>query len=232
VTTWVISPHQLVAQAVTSALTSVGVDVEMHAWDTVTWGAQAPGGEEADRPVVVVLDDEIRDDVVDGIRRLLRGGDLRLAVVVPVGEASWWGALLEHPAVDLITGASSLRELVDAVERFAAGERILLPERRRELYWAWTQAIDNHRHTVSLVQTLSPQQLRVLQLLASGHRVREIAQLLGVADGTVRSHVRTLRAKLGAKSQIEAVAMLRQMEQSAPVPPRPRSPSDPPSGGR
>ncbi|HEV2798597.1 MAG TPA: LuxR C-terminal-related transcriptional regulator [Nocardioides sp.] len=210
----------------------MGVDVEMHAWDAVTWDAQALGHEGANRPVVVVLDDEIRADVADGIRRLLRRGDLRLAVVVPVEGEPWWGALLEHPAVDLITEASSLRELVEAVERFAAGERILLPERRRELFWAWTQALDNHRHTVSLVQTLSPQQLRVLQLLASGHRVREIAQLLGVADGTVRSHVRTLRAKLGAKSQIEAVAMLRHMEGSAPVPPRPRSASDPRSGGR
>ena len=62
--------------------------------------------------------------------------------------------------------------------------------------------------------------------------MREIAHLLGVADGTVRSHVRTLRAKLGAKSQIEAVAMLRQVEQSAPGVPHPRSPSDPPEGAR
>ena len=231
-TTWVVSPHQLVAQAVTSALASVGVDVEMHAWEAVTGGLQAPGRGDADRPVVVVLDEETRAGVLDGIRELLQVEGLRLAVVVPAGGAPWWGALLEHPGVDLIRGASSLRELVEAVERFAAGERILLPESRRELRWAWTQALDNHRHHVALVQTLSPQQLRVLELLASGHRVREIAQLLGVADGTVRSHVRTLRAKLGAKSQIEAVAMLRQVEHSAPGVPHPRSPSDPPEGTR
>ena len=231
-TTWVVSPHQLVAQAVTSALASVGVAVEMRVWESVTEGAQAPRRGDADRTVVVVLDEKTRTDVVDEIGRLLRSGGLRLAVVVPATGAPWWGSLLEHPAVDFIMGASSLRDLVEAVERFVAGERILLPEERRELRRAWTQAIDNHRHTVLLVQTLSPQQLRVLQMLASGHRVREIGQLLGVADGTVRSHVRTLRAKLGAKSQIEAVAMLRQVEQSSPEVPRPRSQADPPGGVR
>ena len=75
------------------------------------------------------------------------------------------------------------------------------------------------------MQSLSPQQLKVLELLASGRRVAEVAELLGVADGTVRSHVKALRAKLGARTQLEAVAMLRQVYElldRAVVVPRPR----------
>ncbi len=66
---------------------------------------------------------------------------------------------------------------------------------------------------MSLIATLSPRQQRVLELLASGRRVHEVAELLGVTDGTVRSHVKTLRNKIGARTQLEAVAMLRQVHE-------------------
>jgi FixJ family two-component response regulator len=66
----------------------------------------------------------------------------------------------------------------------------------------------------------------VLELLATGRQVAETAELLGVASGTVRSHVRSLRSKLGAKTQLEAVAMLRQVQEvvdAADLVPRPRA---------
>jgi len=226
VTTWVVSPHRLVAQAVTSALASVGVDVEMHAWDSVVSGTGSEDHGQVNRPVVVVLDEEAPAPAFDGIQRLVGRADLRVAVVVPARGTPWWGELLDDPAIDLILTASTLRELVEAVERFAAGERILSPDSRREVQRAWTEALDKHLDAVALVRTLSPQQRRVLELLAAGRHPREIAQMIGVADGTVRSHVRTLRAKLGARTQIEAVAMLRQVETPVVVVPRPRPASD------
>ena len=50
---------------------------------------------------------------------------------------------------------------------------------------------------------------------------------MGVAEGTVRSHVKALRAKLGASTQLKAVAMYHQAydatEGGGAIVPRPRA---------
>ncbi len=211
-TAWVVSPRLLVAQAVTAALVSAGSDVELHAWEGLRSDVATRGSGGRPRHVVVVFDDADCERVVDEVKALVRTGDVRVAVVAPDPGSQLWAELLEEPDVDVIVTARSLGDLVEAIERFAAGDRLLAPDRRRALRAAWAEALERRRLMVSIVESLSPQQRRVLELLASGHRVREIASLMGLADGTVRSHVRTLRAKLGARSQIEAVAMLRQAD--------------------
>jgi DNA-binding NarL/FixJ family response regulator len=58
---------------------------------------------------------------------------------------------------------------------------------------------------------LSPRELEVLGLLAEGLANRQIAAALGISDHTVKFHVASLYAKLGAGNRIEAVqAGLRQ----------------------
>lgn len=53
---------------------------------------------------------------------------------------------------------------------------------------------------------LSVRQREVLGLLAEGIPAREIAVRLGLAETTVRNHIRCLLRKLGCHSQLEAVA--------------------------
>lgn len=211
VTAWVVSPHLLVAQAVTAALTSAGADAEAHAWETVVRDAGTGGSHVGTRHVVAIFDDLDGPAVVDEITRLVEAGDVRVAVVTSAGAALLWGGLVEGGAVDVVTGATSVVEVAEVLDRFLAGERLMEPEARQALRVAWATALDRRRELLSLMRTLSPQQLRVLELLASGRRVTEVAELMGVADGTVRSHVKGLRAKLGAKTQLEAVAMLQQV---------------------
>ncbi len=54
---------------------------------------------------------------------------------------------------------------------------------------------------------LSPRQREVLELLANGIPAREIADRLGLAETTVRNHIRHLLRKLGCHSQLQAVAI-------------------------
>ena len=54
---------------------------------------------------------------------------------------------------------------------------------------------------------LSPRQRQVLGLLAEGTPAREIALRLGLAEATVRNHIRLILRKLGCHSQLEAVAV-------------------------
>jgi DNA-binding NarL/FixJ family response regulator len=56
---------------------------------------------------------------------------------------------------------------------------------------------------------LTVRQLEVLHLLAEGVTARGIAGRLGLAETTVRNHIRAVLAGLGAHSQLEAVARAR-----------------------
>ena len=211
VTTCVVSPHLLVAQAVTAALASAGAAVEAHAWETMVQDARAARSHAGTRQVVAICDELDDMGVVDEVTRLVALGGVRVAVVTSPSAAIMWGGLMDCGAVDIVPGAASVGELAEVLQRLVAGERLMEPQARRDLRAAWAQALDRRRELVSLMRTLSPQQVRVLELLATGRRVTEVAQILGVSDGTVRSHVKALRAKLGARTQLEAVAMLRQV---------------------
>ncbi|WP_432994151.1 response regulator [Dactylosporangium sp. CA-233914] len=52
---------------------------------------------------------------------------------------------------------------------------------------------------------LSPREREVLALLASGHDATRIAAALELSVHTVRDYIKTLRAKLGVRSQLDAV---------------------------
>ncbi|MCW2739234.1 LuxR C-terminal-related transcriptional regulator [Nocardioides sp.] len=225
-TTWVVSPHLLVAQAVTAALRSVGADADFRAWDGLVEEAAARAEEGRTRHVVAIFDGLDDPVVVEEVGRLVALGDVRVAVVTSDPFAFWWGGLVADGAVDVVTTATSIDQLADVVDRLSSGSTLMETGERAELHARWTEALDRRQDLVALMRTLSPQQLRVLELLASGSRVREAAEVMGVADGTVRSHVKSLRSKLGARTQLEAVAMLRQVQESgvaADMVPRPRT---------
>ena len=52
---------------------------------------------------------------------------------------------------------------------------------------------------------LSPRQHIILQLISRGHTNKGVAQRLGIAPETVKSHAKQIFVKLGAQSRLEAV---------------------------
>jgi PAS domain S-box-containing protein len=61
----------------------------------------------------------------------------------------------------------------------------------------------------SRMPDLTPRQLEVLEALASGEQAKAIAKRLGIAETTVRNHIRMILVELGCHSQLEAVAEAR-----------------------
>jgi PAS domain S-box-containing protein len=59
---------------------------------------------------------------------------------------------------------------------------------------------------------LTPRQQQVLGLLADGVPAKVIATRLGLAEATVRNHIRAILAALEAHSQLEAIAKARQLQ--------------------
>jgi DNA-binding NarL/FixJ family response regulator len=63
------------------------------------------------------------------------------------------------------------------------------------------------RETGSMVEPLTPREQEVLELLAEGLPNKAIAARLGISDQTVKFHVASISAKLGATNRTEAVRL-------------------------
>ncbi len=61
------------------------------------------------------------------------------------------------------------------------------------------------------LEPLTRKEIRVLQLLAEGYSNTAMAEKLFVSDSTVRTHLRNINTKLGARSRTQAVAIGRRL---------------------
>ena len=68
------------------------------------------------------------------------------------------------------------------------------------------------RRSPSVSKSLTARQNEVLALLAEGLPAKVVAVRLGVAETTVRAHIRAILVELGTHSQLEAVAKARRLQ--------------------
>ena len=83
-------------------------------------------------------------------------------------------------------------ELVAAIRTVLAGQRYL------------PRAVQQRLRERQSAKDLTPRETEILTLIAKGLRNREIAEVLGMSEGTVRIHVSHILAKLGATDRTEA----------------------------
>jgi DNA-binding NarL/FixJ family response regulator len=157
------------------------------------------------RPAVVVLDRRLPDG--DGIAAIapLRAAAPGARILVLTGEATPAVAarVAEAGGSGLILKAGNLSELQDGVRLVAAGEVAFSKG-------LLSGALDRLTgRTAGPGATLTPRERETLVLLGDGLGTTEISRRLGVALNTARNHVQRVLEKLGARSQLEAVAVAR-----------------------
>lgn len=97
-------------------------------------------------------------------------------------------------------------QLLSAVRVVARGDALLAPQVTRRLIAEFSRRMRPTTRPHSL-QTLTPRELEVLQLMARGLSNTEIGTELHVAETTVRTHVARVLAKLDLRNRVQAVVL-------------------------
>ena len=98
----------------------------------------------------------------------------------------------------------SLDQLVDAVKTVAAGGSLVAPVVTQRLL-SGLERMQNEFTSLDRPDPLTDRETEILRLMAGGYSTKEIANSLGVAEGTVKNHVSNILSKLGVRDRTRAV---------------------------
>lgn len=157
------------------------------------------------RPDVMLLDVQLPDGSGIEVCRQVRGVDpgIRGLVVTTYDDDRARLAAALAGASGFVLKQIRSAELVDAVRLVAAGERLLDEESVRA---AIVAAEDGTRG--ALPTHLSPQERRVLGLIAEGMSNKQIGEQLGIREKTVKNYVTSLLLKLGLQRRTQAAVLV------------------------
>ena len=110
---------------------------------------------------------------------------------------------LELGASGFISKSASMDEIRNAVETVLSGESTAPGDIYRGV-----ERVPDMADLIKRLQSLTPQQTRVLGMLAEGLLNKQIAYELGVSEATIKAHVSAILQKLGVDSRTQAVILL------------------------
>jgi len=158
----------------------------------------------AHRPGVLVLDVNMPDgSSIPAIPRLRAASPgTRIVVLTMQSDHELAREALRAGAIGFVLKEAAREELIQAVRLAADGRTYLNPELGAKLATVPTEPED-------APDNLSPRELEVLRLLASGHTNGEIATQLFLSVRTVESHRAHIQQKTQKGSRAELVAYAR-----------------------
>jgi DNA-binding NarL/FixJ family response regulator len=196
----IVDDHEMFASSLRLALSS---EADIDVVGTAASLGQAKNLLVTLEPDVVLLDHRLPDGLgVDSITELrqLRPGT-QIVVLTAAAEDSMLVVATEAGCAGFLLKTSPLEELVAAVRTAAAGEMLVSSELLSRL-------LGRLRHERGERSTdLTGREREILELIAEGLTNAAIAKRLFISVNTVRNHVQSLLAKLGAHSKLEALSV-------------------------
>lgn len=193
----IVDDHIGVAEALLSAL---GRTPQIVATGVATDIAGAVKAVAARRIDIVLMDVALGDeDGIQGIARVLETDpSVRVIVYTAMTDPEILGLARQAGASAVVSKTAPLFRLANAIRTVAAG--------RSDEIGMYVLVGDFDRPRVTEAPRLTARQYEILVLMRGGFDARAMAQRLGISLNTARSHVKAILAKLGAHSQLEAVA--------------------------
>ncbi|MEZ0471859.1 response regulator [Luteimonas salinilitoris] len=122
---------------------------------------------------------------------------------------------LDHGAAGYIPKSAGLDEMRQAIRSVLACEQWLPPALRGPVERA--DSLPHDADLAARLASLTPQQFRVLTLVAQGLLNKQIADRLDVQERTVKAHLSAIFEKLGVRNRTHAGVILRELEIGDPA---------------
>lgn len=158
---------------------------------------------EAAEPDVVLMDIDLPGaSGIEGTRKIRRRRpDTAVVIVTSHDDPALVTDAIRAGACGYVLKTRAVDELVSIIRQAAAGGMVLSPADVPEV-------VDRRavgRRNLDASHRLTDREMDVLRELASGRTTDQIADSLYISVLTVRSHVKSILAKLGVHSKLEAV---------------------------
>jgi DNA-binding NarL/FixJ family response regulator len=163
--------------------------------------AMALLGEEPD---VVLMDlDMPGTNGIEATRRIRDAApDVKVVLLTGVERPEAIAEARSAGACGYVPKSRAVDEVLDVVRRAAAGEIVMPASDLASVLGQLRGSLGEHG-----LARVTPRETQVLQALAAGETAAQIAVSLGISTLTVHSHVKSILAKLGVHSTIEAVTL-------------------------
>lgn len=181
----VVDDHPVVREGLRALLSEAGVEVVGEAAD----GRAALAVVREVRPELAVVDVALPGlsgiELCRRIRRRLP--QVQVVLISMFDEPAWRAEAARAGAAAYLLKGMAPAELVEAIDRVVKGERLLSEEEADK------------------VLPLTPREREVVQLIAQGKKVSDIACILSRSPATVRAHKASAMRKLSVHSTAELV---------------------------
>ena len=160
------------------------------------------------RPDVVLLD--IRMPNTNGLTILSQlrefDADTPIVMLTTSREDSDIATALQCGANGYLLKDMEPEELIKALHSIIQGETVVAQELTATLARV-VQGNIQHRHDEDKLSELTPREREILTAIAEGGSNKVIARNLGITDGTVKLHVKSILRKLDVHSRVEAAVI-------------------------
>jgi DNA-binding NarL/FixJ family response regulator len=174
--------------------------------------AEAPDGAEAIRTIPEIVPDVVLLDMrmpgksgLDVLEQLSADGTLPPTIILTTfDDDEMVLAGIRAGAKGFLLKDVSLEELVTAIRTVAQGGSVVKPAVTERLLKG-LQNMHTDFSSLDRPDPLTDRETEILRLMAGGYSNKEIANSLGVAEGTVKNHVSNILSKMGVRDRTRAV---------------------------
>lgn len=152
------------------------------------------------KPALLLLDVTMADSGIDAIDGILQASpNTRIAMLTASEQAADITRALSAGAAGYLLKGTTANELLSILHELIDGKTHISSR-------AMSRLVDDQRRTTnhSALDTLSPQEGRVLRLVAKGRNNREIGDELGIQEKTIKFHLSNVFTKLNVRNRVEA----------------------------
>src|ERR1035437_3644712 len=162
------------------------------------------------QPEIVLMDIQLPNmsgiECTAQLKQLLRAIQIIMVTVYEDTERIF--KALRAGACGYLLNRCTSEELISAIREVRQGGAPMSREIARKVIVSFQEPLI----VAAEMEDLSPREREILELLAEGFSNKEIAQRVGVSDGTVRWHLRHVYDKLHVRSRTEAALKFRSVK--------------------